>query len=97
MRPSRFPIGQFHDDGVLHWSATGAVRLELTVRRWVPGKGFVRVAALPRAVPSGASRTRLPGKLAGRSVGPGTYSLGLSPGTRAMRCTTHARLVFTVM
>ena len=95
MQTSRFPVAQFQNDGVLHWSASAALSLELIVRRWVRAKGFVRVAALPRSVPSGVSRTHLPRRLAGRSVRPGRYSVGLSARARAMRC-APARFVFTV-
>lgn len=95
MQPSRFSIARFHNDGVLQWSATGAVRLKLVVRRWLRDKGFVRIAALPQFVPSGPSRSRLPAKLGGRAVGPGTYSVGLSPGARTLRC-VGAHFLFTV-
>ena len=95
LQPRRFSIARFHGDGVLRWSATGAVSLKLVVRRWLRDKGFVRIAALPHFVPSGPSRSRLPAKLGGRSVGPGMYSVGLSPGARTMRC-VRAHFLFTV-
>ena len=95
MPASRFPVAEFWNEAVLRWSASGALSLQLVVRRWVRGKGFVRMAALPRSVPAGASRTHLPRRLAGRSVGPGTYSVGLSARARATRC-APARFVFTV-
>jgi hypothetical protein len=95
MQPSRFAAATFARNAVLQWSATGVARLGLIVRRWVRGERFIRVGVLPRSVRSGSGRIHLPDRLAGRPIGPGTYSLGLASGTRSVRCTPR-RFAFTV-
>lgn len=95
MQPSRFAFGQYAHDAVLQWSATGVASLELIIRRWVRGHGFVRAGTLPRSVRFGSGRIHLPRRVASRSLGPGRYSLGLTSATGSIRC-TPGRLTFTV-
>jgi hypothetical protein len=95
MRPSRFPIGRFGRDGVLSWRASGATSVDLIIRRWVRGAGFVRMGALQRSVRSGSGRIRVPRRLPGRHLGRGTFSIGVASGAQRLRC-APGRLVFTV-
>ena len=77
---------------MLNWSATGVASLKLIIRHRVAGHGFVRLGVLPRSVRAGSGRIHLPPGLAGRLIGPGTYSLGLSSPARC----TPGRAVFTI-
>lgn len=92
MRSRQFTLGQLPRDAVVRWSSTGAVRLTLEIRRWVPGRGFVLVGRLRRSVRPGSGRIHLPAKLGARAVGPGRYSVRLRS---AIRC-SPGRLMFTV-
>ncbi|HJS93275.1 MAG TPA: hypothetical protein VJ741_03355 [Solirubrobacteraceae bacterium] len=92
MRSRHFTRGRFPRDAVLRWSATGAVRLNLVIRRWVRGHGFVRVGGLRRSVRRATGRIHLPARLGARTVGPGSYSVRLRS---AIRC-SPGRLTFTV-
>lgn len=92
MRSRHFTLGRFPRDAVLRWSATGAVRLTLAIRRWVPGRGFVLVGGIRRSVRPGSGRIHLPAKFGAGTVGPGRYSVRLRS---AIRC-RPGRLMFTV-
>lgn len=93
MRSTHFALGRFPRDAVVRWSATGAVRLTLVIRRWMPGRGFALVGRLRRSVGPGSGRIHLPAKLGGRAVGPGRYSVLLRS---AIRC-SPGPLTFTVI
>jgi hypothetical protein len=95
MQPSRFGPAQFAHGPVLRWSATGTASLELIIRRWVRGRGYVRAGALARSVRAGSGRIDLARRALGRRLGPGRYNLGLTSATRSVRC-APARLAFTV-
>jgi hypothetical protein len=92
MPRDRFAMAGFPHDAVLRWSATGAASLELVIRRWVGGAGFVRVGALPRSVRLGTGRMHLPGRVAGRRLGRGVYSISVIEGARC----TPGRSGFTI-
>jgi hypothetical protein len=95
MQPSRFGPAQFAHGPVLRWSATGTASLELIIRRWVRGQGFVPAGALARSVRAGSGRIYLSRKASGRLLGPGRYNLGLTSAMLSVRC-TPARLAFNV-
>ena len=80
---------------VLRWRATGTASLELIIRRWVRGQGFVRATALARTVRAGTGRIHLSLRVSGPRLGPGRYNLGLTSATRSVRC-SPARLTFTL-
>lgn len=96
----RMPAGRFLrtgllSDGVFDWSATGIARLELIIRRWVRGRGFVSAGVLRRSVHRGAGVFHLPRRLGGHAFGPGTYSVQARARVGSARC-TPGRFHFTI-